>query len=143
MKNNISEPLCSFEVSKLLKEKGCECQNGRRAYSLDGKSTIDIYSSFYTEDKYPIQDISHALAIEWIWINFEVRINASLVIPYGKKEAKWRYSLDKFCSGIIEGENSSWIGDLISGVKYANSSYEATEEALKYFLINIAFLNIK
>lgn len=79
--NNIQESYCSFEVSKLLKEKGFDCytttwhQRGNGIVGdVVGKS--DRYNSkgeAYTSHP------THALAQKWLRENYKVDITVALV----------------------------------------------------------------
>lgn len=60
--NGISEDYCSFEVSKLLKEKGL----------------IQVTDTGYTECP------THALAIKWIRENFKIHIGVNQDWHYGR-----------------------------------------------------------
>jgi len=123
--NNIQEPYCSFEVSKLLSEKGFDCGNPKTAYTKDGVNKISPYSSFYDPYKYPILDCTHALAIEWIRVNFE--IICTYTTPT-KINNKWLFG-GKIFSMKNEGDN------IVIGA--FNSPQEAIEEALLYTLKNL------
>lgn len=131
--NEISEYYCSYEVSKLLKEKGCRCNHGVVAYSLDGKNRISILSSFYDERKYPIIEISHALAIEWIRVNFGIHICSPL--PCRTEMDKIYYSF-QILSEDREDNSVMGIGFKKQGDEF-NSTFETTEAALIYVLENL------
>lgn len=124
MNNNIKEAYCSFEVSKLLKEKGLDCGDHKTAYSEDGTRSISPYSSFYDPYKYPILDCTHSVAIEWIRVNFSIYIS----IIQNEYEDKFQYTVTK-------KENNSWY--IIDNGKLFNTPQEATEAAIKYTLQNL------
>lgn len=67
MNNNIQEDYCSFEVSKLLKEKGFDVK-GNNAYTVtsDGKCSgrVSSVSYKYIESISAIYKPTHALAIK-------------------------------------------------------------------------------
>ncbi len=75
MKNDIEEDYCSFEVSKLLKEKGFDClcriymQEGKEEkYETWGRNSM-ITSRIYIP--------THNVALKWLLQNFDVTIEAS------------------------------------------------------------------
>lgn len=72
--NNIQESYCSIEVSKLLKEKGCNL-NTEKVF-LEG-----FIIPFWKDGLCSIvcEYISHTLAIEWLRVNFGIWIFA---IPF-------------------------------------------------------------
>lgn len=128
MNNNITEAYCSFEVSKLLKEKGFE-QLTQKAFIEDGteyqfETTPQNYNDengrFYKTSSRP----THSLAIEWIRVNFGKHI---LTIPtYSNHKIKgyvWN-------NHLITMDN---IGD--EGI--FDTPQEATEAALLYTLQNL------
>ena len=137
MINIIEEQYCSFEVSKLLKDKGFEVPV--RNYSLEKDKHKSIYEG--TEDDYwgdkriinwnggiigikPFQGFlsrpTHSLAIEWIRINFGIWICIDIDI------------INKTYFYITTHENNhSW-----SEGEYT-SPQEAYEAALLYVLNNL------
>lgn len=117
--DNIQEPVCSFEVSKLLKEKGfavlCSwsfLNQNPRAVLFGSNNQFDCYTSVPT----------HALAIEWVRVNFGWFIT---VQPINNNE--WIF--------VIYTKNIPNIRN-INKVSY-NSPQEATEAALLYTLQNL------
>ena len=96
--NNIQESYCSLEVSKLLEEKGCTLGENK-----DGL-------------------ITHALAIEWIRVNFGVWV----VVNFANKN-KWYFD----CNRIgFSGEKKR----IYSSDYDYSSPQDAIENALKYVL---------
>ncbi len=73
--NNITEDYCSFEVSKLLKEKGFEVKC-EYYYMGSGKqfsaTKMNHNDKSFTKEKY--SSPPHALAIKWIRENFGIHI---------------------------------------------------------------------
>ena len=119
--NNIQEAYCSFEVSKLLKEKGFDCYTTtwhQRGNGIVGDvvGRSDRYNSkgeAYTS--HPTQ----ALALEWLRINFEVIITLYLT------------PIKKFC------------GLVISDKQYYTQEFKTPQEAigaaLLYVLKNLIY----
>ena len=95
LNNDIQESYCSFEVSKLLESKGCTLGEHR-----DGL-------------------ITHALAIEWLRVNFGIWICANIVDKDG-----YFYSIDR---SELDPLDSIYSDEF-------KTPQEATEAALKYVL---------
>ena len=119
--NNIQEAYCSFEVAKLLKEKGLNyinrCDN--KAYNLDNNLLINAEQGNIVTGY--ILAPTHALAIEWIRVNF----------------GYWIYIMDAGGFGYSI-QNSKIDGDSgIDGIFEFDSPQEATEAALLYTLQNL------
>ena len=118
--NNIQESYCSFEVSKLLKEKGFDCytttwhQRGNGIVGdVVGKS--DRYNS--KGEAYTSRP-THALAIEWIRVNFEIWI---IIEPDIQNNRCWFQIISK-----------KYKGDGNTG--FFNTLQEAEEVAMLYTL---------
>ena len=124
--NNIQESYCSFEVSKLLKEKGFD--NSNCEYWDWSKENIPMH----------VCKPTHALAIEWIRVNFGYH---PVLIP--TVTSFWTYKIVKVISNsdddYILGIKS--VSDLppykeVCGYDYSTPQ-EATEAALLYTLQNL------
>jgi hypothetical protein len=102
--NNIQEPICSFEVSELLKEKGFDvpCFN---VYEKDGTPLFDSFREVIKNSEISntfITAPTHSIALEWIRVNFDINIESHVVgekgyFSYtvyinGAKKLKERYS---------------------------------------------------
>jgi hypothetical protein len=121
--NNIQESYCSFEVSKLLKEKGFDCytttwhQRGNGIVEdVVGKS--DRYNSkgeAYTSHP------THALALEWLRVNFGIWI---MIEPDTANSRCWFPIVSK-----------EYVGD--GNTDFFNTPQEALEAALLYVLKNL------
>jgi hypothetical protein len=127
MNNNIQESYCSFEVSKLLKEKRFE-QLTQKAFIEDGteyqfETTPQNYNDengrFYKTSSRP----THSLAIEWIRVNFGIWIEIITTYPN-----KYEYNIYKLPD--IDNQMAVIHAQL-------NSPQEATEAALLYTLQNL------
>lgn len=128
MNNNITEDYCSFEVSKLLKEKGFDCMCDRKAAFTDKNKfypAVIHYTKLSNCDKaYADGNVlvpTHALAIKWIRENFGIHISVDFDI-----ENSWSFA----CYGL-----SGVIGTIVNS-EY-DSPEEATEAALLYTLKNL------
>lgn len=78
--NKIKEDYCSFEVSKLLRDKGFNCETNT-CYGNDGKfqkrSNSYEYNGnefYYADDDYLISAPTHGHVIKWIRENFGVQL---------------------------------------------------------------------
>ena len=126
--NNIQESYCSFEVSKLLKEKGFSIitetyykeQRPLDDYVL--QTLNNTLKENYNHQSYAWQYLrpTHALAIEWIRVNFGVWITADI----HQEVLKWRLLV------------TSKLRYHQSAFEF-NSPQEAIEEALLYVLKNL------
>lgn len=136
--NNMNEDYCSFEVSKLLKEKGFE------PFLHFNQCYIEVYTNDwreYTKEAYEQLDRSigigksiliirptHALAIKWIRENFGIWILVDWC------ESKWCYEIQD----IKRAESiSRKMACHIKTELHFNSPEEATEAALLYTLNNL------
>ena len=91
MNNNITEDYCSFEVAKLLKEKGfnIKCKyffNEGSGWNRQSDSLLRIYENL-------IEHPTHALAIKWIRENFGISISANREAYYQEVYNKYVYSI--------------------------------------------------
>lgn len=121
MNNNIQEPYCSFEVSKLLKEKGLISNESKLFFGEDGfsrnKKDYNMNTSVFAESY--IERPTHALAIEWIRVNFGFYVEVDT--PDGK-DGKYEASVHK-----VKGYGSYYEYE-------ADTPQEATETTLLYIL---------
>jgi len=112
--NNTQEDYCSFEVSKLLKEKG-----------------FDVSSPYWDFEKVgemSVRKPTHSLAIKWIRENFGIHIFGSQFSITTKKYS-WEIWDDKNEKNYVyKNDSDEWD---------FSSSEEATEAALLYTLQNL------
>lgn len=90
MNNNITEDYCSFEVSKLLKEKGfvVYCTS---LYTEDGKQNdVGNYNGVDDDNYISFSRPTHALAIKWIRENFGIHIFST---PQGITTKYWLFGI--------------------------------------------------
>ena len=86
LNNNIKEPICSFEISNLLKEKGFDVlstafYHKTKKELVDPKSYADLAinknSDFSTASF--ITAPTQSIALEWIRVNFDINIESHVV----------------------------------------------------------------
>jgi hypothetical protein len=122
--NNIQEDYCSFEVSKLLKEKGFECET--RYFSLsDGKVISGANYNWNQKYDYETNQYSrptHALAIEWIRVNFNIAISTDNLID------------NKYYFSYRNTNTKNYASRTGCSEDGYDSPQEATEAALLYTL---------
>lgn len=121
--NDIKESYCSFEVSKLLKEKGFKVpcmgqysvkgelvlyfqQESFRGFNLESEVSQEWPQNHEWEyDGYKNLCFAptHALAIEWIRVNFDILIEISKWRdqPVGKE--LWKHAFQFFANGETDG----------------------------------------
>ena len=133
--NNIQESYVSFEVAKLLKEKGADLIGGKKAYNLDGSRRISITSYHYNDETYPITDCTQSTAIEWLRVNFGIWIKIDHFLTT-ENEVDWDFEIDTETTDIDENGNYTALRsyDIDCGYK---TPQEATEQALLYCLTNL------
>jgi hypothetical protein len=141
MNNNIGEDRCSFEVSKLLKEKSFSVPvNSYYRISGDirfGAATHYDWNHPKDQDDYYISCPTHALAIKWIRENFGIHIcihaNDEYTFQFEINNWKW-----------YEPEKTNRLGTIVLGDNFMattselyNSVKEATEAAILYTLTKL------
>ncbi len=122
MNNNITEDYCSFEICKLLKEKGFSVYC-TLLYTEEGKQNdVGNYNGVDDDNYISYSRPTHSLAIKWIRENFGFNI-------YSRN-----FSDLKFRSYIVDAN-----GDMEHAMTETpfNSPEEATEAALLYTLQNL------
>ena len=94
--NNIKEPICSFEVSNLLKEKGFDVlstafYHKTKKELVDPKSYADLAinknSDFSTASF--ITAPTQSVAVEWIRVNFGIDIECRAVRYVGREKTSY------------------------------------------------------
>ena len=141
---NITEDYCSYEVAKLLKEKGFD--EPCRSYFIDN---VDYISSSYSVEEltdlnmgvWEILRPTHQMAIKWLREVHQLHISVDVSPIYGKiKDEKggntcgllyWHY----MASG--EWMNDKYNPNQKAFVVSAKCYEEAVETALKYALENL------
>lgn len=158
MNNNITEDYVSFEVAKLLKEKGFSayCTS---LYTEEGKQNDVGNYNGTDDDKYiSYSRPTHALAVKWVRENFGIHISiqpvwynkhsniAYFYLAFENPEKEVTNHDDRF-TVILEGSYQDVKGNYVNDEKYDKllfetgfafcSSQEATEAALLYTLKNL------
>lgn len=155
LNNNIQEDYCSFEVSKLLKEKGLFLNNYFifRVTKDSGKYPWQKEGSLLNEHEHLdetcspnhgvpginlIQCPTHALAIKWIRENFGIHIYPTQVFAHN--ESREDYLQSKGFTPWITVTKNNILQEKETPpcmvIKY-NSPEEAVEAALLYTLNNL------
>jgi hypothetical protein len=129
MNNNITEDYCSFEVSKLLKEKGFDSDVTREVYKSDGSDRFSLVTNKYIDDTAHFNGVclkpTHALAIKWIRENFKIEVEATCIRFNSPRKKGYQFIV--ISNDYFKFEQ---LGDF-------NSPEEATEAALLYTLKNL------
>lgn len=138
MNNNITEDFVSFEVAKLLKEKGFNVlvpqgydTNELEYEKYDLPKGIQFGISSNTGKENFVTAPTHALAIKWIRENFGIHIEIRHIKTFGVNRFHiviWKYSEEDYHT--IHCNNNI-------GYEVWNTPEEATEAALLYTLQNL------
>lgn len=129
--NNITEPKCSFTVSKLLKESGFSIDTDTGWLLMDDEYHWN--KNFFT---YDVWQPTHALAIEWIRINFGIIVH-SYPRTYSEEVLMWSYSICKHDKGyFVDGLEFPEIQNPDQIPIWSNPN-DSTEAALIYVLSNL------
>lgn len=136
----IKEAYCSFEVAKLLKEKGFdwECIS----YYVNQEPN-DIKYSFLGEtnstwEKRCCSAPTHQMAMAWLREKWRLEISITFGFPFiaGKSRYRYFWSIVKVCDNHLEysmnDPNSSTYQE-----EQVDTYEEAIESALKYSLKNL------
>lgn len=124
----ITEDYCSYEVAKLLKEKGFneKCRGCYHSEFDDNDNPIVIleewtaqpYNNDFVDEGFLCSAPTHQMAMKWLREIYGIDI----VIEISDPSVKDR----KYYCMIWDGNNNSYILDLFNTYK------EAVEEAIKY-----------
>lgn len=166
MNNDIQEDYCSFEVAKLLKEKGYKNQTVHYYIDINSRHTNRPSMSskeFLGRDwnSYPSEKESsrvscptHALAIKWIRENFGIHIYFSHGKVIDKKRVTYITNIAKYggdCPRFPDGEmiEGIWnffdIGKVVNEPEFCGGkgwkrthfeSYEEATEAALLYVLN-------
>jgi len=125
----IQEAYCSFEVAKLLKEKGFDIpvnyeyhykisipQFHKKKHNFNGIEYRNCSSEWCSAP-------THQMAIAWIVEKYNIFIEVSIL-----KHNCWAYTIHKILSNKVE--------ELYNDGEF-KSHEEAVESALKYYLTNL------
>lgn len=127
MNNKITEDYVSFEVAKLLKEKGFAVGSD---HSFNPTTNEPQNISSLNSILPAIERPTHSLAIKWMRENFGIHISSEY--NYGTK--LWEYTIT-----FVEDSQKTYelIDKLGILAPEFNSPEEATEAALRYTLKNL------
>lgn len=137
MNNNIRESYCSFEVGKLLKEKGFNVDFCETYYNINNGIFLRDRHWSTLDDIDQIIAPTYSIAIEWIKVNFDYWITISpTVIQYNETEdkLKWHFSIRSLESFL---KNSRIKNTAIDNSTYYGCPEDATEAAILYTLQNL------
>ena len=136
----LNEDYCSYEVAKLLKEKGFneECRGGYHSEFDDNDNPIVMfeewtaqpYNNDFADEGFLCSAPTHQMAMKWLRKEHHILIT---IIPQ-----EIRLGVDKLCYGIYRITEDLYQPLYNGKVNNLVDSYEeAIDEALKYTLINL------
>ena len=131
----ITEDYVSFEVAKLLKEKGFDIECNTAYYN---GSLIDYTLYGFCIDGEFIFVPTHQMAMKWLREVYHIEINITFGFPFidGKQQYKYFWSIVRVCDNHLEypmdDPNSAYYNE-----EMADYYEEAVEAALKYVLENL------
>ena len=135
----ITEDYVSFELAKLLKEKGFRCDTLHYYYDKDGDLLFSACRVDAGKNEFDAPTLQ--MTMKWLREKYDLHIEITSIKPYGSDGNGHDIPLDgvKYHSNIVQ--NNKWI-DLIKKFKSYNiacySSYEeACEAGIKYCLENL------
>ena len=125
----ITEDYCSFEVAKLLKEKGFDelCDN-YYDQSSDEPQQLTLDEMYYSYDVF-IKAPTHQMAMKWLREVHNLFIEPYVVKNYSKKKLEYTYSIQD-----LDFQGSD---DGIECCKNWDTPEQACETAIKYCLENL------
>lgn len=120
----ITEDYVSFEVAKLLREKGFESDDCHTAYDNEGKF---FWHGDYSKERKGIMDApTHQMAMKWL------RVEHNLCIAPYAAAYRYGFTIDKADTGSNLGNEKKFYPH-----KEFETYEEAVEAALKYTLENL------
>lgn len=139
----VKEAYVSFEVARLLKEKGFD-EKCRNSYNLEGKFYV------HTQWHYPITTMgyvapTHQMAMKWLREkhNIDIEVHADVgmlgVKVYTPFISRYKSSTE-YPSKLRQYKNGLYFEDdrgVIPGIRHFETYEEAVEVALKYTLENL------
>lgn len=127
----LKEDFCSYEVAKLLKEKGFD-EPLKRFYNSEGKRGISSYYNWNLSDC-DCSCPTHQMAMKWLREKYCLHFVIQPMMSMPSCELKW--VADTYDTSIFYKELSEF--KCVAGTKLCDSPEEAVEEALKYSLENL------
>lgn len=126
LNNKIQEAYCSFEVSKLLKEKGFHSIKCKSYIVPEGFEDDRISQNLHGDGQWICRP-THSIAIEWIRMNFSIHIHIEHPMRIGDKE---------YIPIVAKSNRTGYLSNVMENTKY-RSPQEATKAALLYVLKNL------
>jgi hypothetical protein len=126
----IQEAYCSFEVVKLLKEKGF---NERSAASYDSEGQLQEGSAYWNKTLIWYAAPTQQMAMRWLREEYKIAINIRITC---KKTISYAFDIWDFTI-IHPNEFIGGTIDLLEQQSDFKSYEEAVEAALKYCLENL------
>ena len=121
----IKEAYCSYEISKLLKEKGFD-EECTHYFTYEDDELIEYTNGVYSrnsKDCHRCTSPTHQMATAWLREEYDLHI---IVYPYKANDKK------KWCCQIFEKYNSFGCEKYVN--ETLDSYEEAVETAIKYSL---------
>lgn len=130
----MEEAYCSYEIAKLLKEKGfdCKCTSWYIPYEDgDAKKFASKESEDYNHNHagWMVSCPTHQMACAWLR---ERNVNICMMIVPWKGKAWWAYSIYR-----VEPFAIGYVDDGDNDTQYYETYEEAVEAAIKYSLENL------
>ena len=141
MNNNTEEAYCSFECAKLLKEKGFDVKC-RYWFDVDGTLWNYNANTWNSNDgnitNFLCTKPTHAVAMEWIRINFGkfISITTDDNHQFRFEIISWRWDEREQTYRVSHTVLGETFWDTTSPARF-NSPQEAVEAALLYVLKNL------
>lgn len=138
----ITEDYVSFEIAKLLKEKGF---NERSAASYDSKGQLQEGRAYWNKTPIWYAAPTHQMVMKWLRevhnINIEVHADVGMlgVKVYTPLISRYKSSTE-YPSKLRQYKNGLYFEDdrgVIPGIRHFETYEEAVEAALKYSLENL------
>lgn len=131
----ITEDYCSFEVSKLLKEKGFDGVENHCHAGYFNKRLID-YTLFGFCDGEIILAPTQQMAMKWLREVYNIHIGTKPYNLQHPKPGKWYKTQTK--ATIYNTKDGSLLGDMLIKEEFREDTYEqALEAAINYVLKNL------
>ena len=131
----LSEDYVSYEVAKLLKEKGF---NERSAASYDPKGQLQEGRAYWNKTPIWYAAPTHQMAMKWLREVYHIEMYITFGFPFidDKQQYKYFWSIVKVCDNHLEYPMDD-PGSASYNEEMADSYEEAVEATLKYSLENL------
>ena len=129
----ITEDYVSFEIAKLLEEKGFEQHKCQHSYDSKG-----VFKWSDNLDPYEYSAPTLQMAMKWLREVHHIEIYITFGFPFidGKQQYKYFWSIVRVCDNHLEYPMDD-PGSASYNEEMADSYEEAVEAALKYCLKNL------